>query len=116
MNNAERNETINQLRANMAAIEAQLAAVPADMWVILWGDTALKTDGERVGMFGPRIYCGSAARMKEAAQHFAATAEREFAKNNLECEPVCALPAPDALALVKAKNAELLAAISKMGS
>lgn len=99
-------QTIADLKAAMHKAEMDLARLPASAWVILWGNSALKTDGARVGLLGPKVYSGAQAFMQEEAARF----ERKLS-DMVDPQPVRAMSSTDALATVQAANQELLAGL-----
>jgi hypothetical protein len=53
---AEQTAALDQVKAGMDAQEAALRALPTDAFVIVWGDHALRTDGTRMGLLGPKVW------------------------------------------------------------
>lgn len=106
--NANLQAVIDELAANMAKTEAAIAAVPADLFVILWNGSVLRTDGAKVAIVGPRIYTGSsrAFMVREAAKF------SELGKaRGIEDSAATVHTAAQALQIVKAENAELMTKI-----
>lgn len=102
-------EVIKQLQDNMHAAEQRLAHVPVNQWVILWGNSVLKTDGHKVSLLGPKIFHGAEDAMKDAAQRFAATVtELQYV------DAVQAMPARKALLAMRKANCELLNVIPRI--
>lgn len=105
---------IEELKANCAATEAKIAAVPGEFFVLIWNDSVLRTNGLSVSLCGPEIHNRKTMRAALAdAQRFAAAIkDAEIRKS----QPVAVFPAAQALEFVKRKNAELIATIEKANS
>jgi hypothetical protein len=97
-------DLIKNLLAAVARTEAAIAAIPANQWVIVWHDCVLKTDGAKVAILGQHYYTGSQKFMEAEAARFPTDAEDS---------PAVAMSAPAALALIEAKNREMLANLPK---
>jgi hypothetical protein len=99
-------QALVDLRTNMAKAEAAIAALEPTQWVILWGASVLRTDGEKVGLLGASIYTGARWMMEQDAEKWA-----EKVTGLGTNDTVAAMPASKALAAVKASNAQLLDSI-----
>lgn len=105
-----RSEIIATVRANCQKTEEAIAALPAEAWVIVWGQQVLKvgTDG-RIAILGVKFYTAPRAEVEANAAKFAAKVAREIPDSIGGAIKACT--AAEALETVRKAHAEMLAAI-----
>lgn len=99
---------IADLRANMKAAEDRIAALPADVYVIVWHNSCLRTDGKTVAMLGPEIYTS------ESRAYMQAECKAWNAKLPAEQEAAVCMTAAQALETIRAGNAALVAGLPQV--
>lgn len=96
-------QVIADLRANVAASRAKLAAIPDHACVIIWHDVPLRITGDTIAIHGRDIYWGSYAQMQRDAQGW-------NAKDEID-RPAVVMTKAQALAHTDAKDAAMLAGL-----
>lgn len=103
---------IAQYRAAQQANEAAIAAVNPAAYVMMWNGAVLKTDGKQVAMLGTSIYSSKGRYfMQREADKFSAVVQAKLSADMMMDAKVTVHTAAEALAIVKAENADMLAKI-----
>ena len=104
-------DAIAQVKEAMAKTEAALDALDPKLYVIMWDGSVLKTDGSRVGVFGPNFYTNPSRAFMLAEQ---AKWNATIAKSDLkDREPAIVTTVYEALHEVRRINADLIATMEK---
>jgi hypothetical protein len=101
-------QAIAEVKTAAAKSEAAIAAVPSHLYVIVWHDCCLKTDGKKVAILGPAIYTGTRQFMAAECAKWNAAIEGK------DDSPAIVMSQAEALAHVQQKNADMLAALPKV--
>jgi hypothetical protein len=104
---------IAELRGNMERNEQAIARVYGGFFVIMWNGSVLRTNGQRIAICGPEVFSKT---NRSAAQYWANKFADSLSAETREAEPVTVVTAAEALEIVRAENARLLAVVESANS